>query len=216
MLKTKVKASSVSNLTDARYFAAWGVDWLGFNFDEGSEFFIQPQQMRAIKEWVDGVKIVGEFSYHSTQDIKTAIQLLDLDAIQVGPFTTVEQLQELAGSLPIIHEIIVDAQSSEQDLLLKLQAKTAYVDSFLLNFDKNGIKWENILSEKKLSNSILSSICETFPVIISIELAPSSLNEFLEIINPKGINLFGGEEEKTGFKSFDELDEIFEMLEILE
>ena len=39
--------------------------------------------------------------------------------------------------------------------------------------------------------------------------------EILEIPNLQGINVKGGEEEKVGVKSFDELDEIFEAIEIL-
>jgi len=50
MLKIKVKASQITNLTDARYFAAWEVEWLGFNFDEGSAHYIPPVEMKAIKE----------------------------------------------------------------------------------------------------------------------------------------------------------------------
>ena len=49
MLKTKVKASSITNLTDARYFAAWGVNWLGFDLRQGSDTYVQPQLVHAIK-----------------------------------------------------------------------------------------------------------------------------------------------------------------------
>ena len=39
-LKTKVIAAEVSNLTDARYFAAWGVDYMSYSIDESIEGFI--------------------------------------------------------------------------------------------------------------------------------------------------------------------------------
>jgi len=46
-------------------------------------------------------------------------------------------------------------------------------------------------------------------------LPEDTLSEILLLENLVGINVVGGEEEKVGVKSFDELDEIFEALEIL-
>jgi len=40
-----------------------------------------------------------------------------------------------------------------------------------------------------------------------------SEEEILTEINPIGITIRGGEEEKVGVKSFEEVDELFEMLE---
>ena len=126
MLKIKVKASQVTNLTDARYFAAWEVEWLGFNFDQGSEHYIQPQSMKAIKEWVEGVQVVGEFSLASAEDINSAIELLDLDAVQVGMFTETSVLEAINGA-PVIKEIVIspemDAARLEEELKKKCSAR---------------------------------------------------------------------------------------------
>ena len=61
MLKIKVKASQITNLTDARYFAAKEVEWLSFDFTEGSSTYIDPMKARAMFDWVEGPCIVGEF-----------------------------------------------------------------------------------------------------------------------------------------------------------
>ena len=216
MLKAKVKASSISNLTDARYFSAWGVEWLGFNFDEGSADYIPPQNMHAIRDWVDGVKIVGEFSYHSPAEILEMAQTLQLDAIQTAPFTPIHHLEECKEQFPILQEWVIDAQQTEADIKQQLKSAQPFVEHFLLDFQRNSITWESIESGKFLSASILSSICETFSCLISIELAANSLNHVLETINPAGLALRGGAEEKVGFKSFDKLDELFEALEVFE
>ena len=50
---------SITNLTDARYFSAWEVEWLGFNLSQGEENAISPLQVAAMREWVEGPKIVG-------------------------------------------------------------------------------------------------------------------------------------------------------------
>ena len=215
MLKTKVKASSITNLTDARYFAAWEVEWLGFDFDPHSENHLPPRSMKAIKEWVDGVKIVGEFSTASAQDVSEAIQLLELDAIQLSPFSRAEDIPNLSVSIPIIQEIIIEPSLTQEEIKELLDSYNGLVQSYLLNFDKNGISWKNILEGQFWSASFLSSLCETFPCIISIDVEAEDLPDMLEKIQPEGLNVIGGEEEKTGFKSFDQLDEIFEALEIL-
>ncbi len=38
--------------------------------------------------------------------------------------------------------------------------------------------------------------------------------EAMDLLAPAGFNFTGGEEEKTGYKSFDELDELLEALVI--
>ena len=54
MLKAKIKISQITNLTDARYFAAWGVDFLGFDINPESEHFSSPSIVAEISEWVEG------------------------------------------------------------------------------------------------------------------------------------------------------------------
>ena len=96
MLKIKVKAGSITNLTDARYFAAREVEWLGFPIGSG-EGLIEPAKVKAIAEWVDGVKIVGEFSFSTPAEIISLGQQIGLDAVQVGMFISQNDISELKG-----------------------------------------------------------------------------------------------------------------------
>jgi phosphoribosylanthranilate isomerase len=213
MLKTKVKASSVTNLTDARYFAAWETEWLGFNLNTGSEHYIQPNNMKAIKEWVDGVKVVGEFDLQDAEDILAAADLLELDAVQVGTFATQDTLQALHDQeVPIIKEVVVQSLSELDAIAARMQAEEAWVDYFLLDFEKNGISWPEVESE---SLATLKHLAEAYPLLITIELDAQQLNKLLEAVPIRGISVRGGAEEKVGYKSFDELDELFEELEVL-
>jgi len=213
MLKTKIKASSIANLTDARYFAAWEVKWLGFNLDPGSEEYVSPQAIKAMKEWVDGVEFVGEFGIHSPQDILTAVEMLELDAVQLSPFTAPEDLVDLKDQT-IIREMIVEKSTNEADLHDQMLLWAPYVRYFLLNFDKNGITWPDLQQGLPLSLSFLQDLCSSYDVILSIELDQNNVEEVLENLHPYGINLKGGAEEKVGYKSFEELDAIFEQLEV--
>ena len=215
MLKVKVKASQITNLTDARYFAAWEVEWLGFNFDQGSEHYILPQNMKAIKEWVEGVQVVGEFSFASAEDINEAVELLELNVVQVGMFTEVSVLEKITAA-PIIKEVVISPEVDEVSLENHLEQCEPHVEYFLLSFEKSGTTWEKLKNgESQIGNVLLGKLCKKYKIILSINLSQNSLDEILAIPNLHALNVKGGEEEKVGVKSFDELDEIFESLEIL-
>ncbi|MBP6828235.1 MAG: N-(5'-phosphoribosyl)anthranilate isomerase, partial [Saprospiraceae bacterium] len=78
-----IKASRITNLTDARYFAAKEVDFLGFNLEEGTEDYLDPIYMKAIREWVEGPQIVGEFSAGSADVVREYASFFGLDAVQI-------------------------------------------------------------------------------------------------------------------------------------
>jgi len=208
MLKTRIKASQVTNLTDARYFAARGVEWLGFNLDSGTENFIHPQNIKAIKEWLEGPKIVGEFGMQDISEITAAITFLNLDVIQVGMFA--DTSSSTLRDITVIKEIVIETDSDYYDLRSTLETASANVDIFLLNYSKNNLSWNSILPKK---NS-LKDLCGRFKIILSIDFKLTELSDILESVPIYGLSLKGGEEEQVGFKSFDELDEILDALEI--
>lgn len=215
MLKTNIKASNITNLTDARYFAAWEVEWLGFNFEQGSENYIAPVSMKAIKEWVEGVKFVGEFPFATAEDILASVGALELDAVQVGMFTEVSVLEKIKN-IPIIKEVVISDEVDMVSLESHIQLYVPYVEYFLLTFEKSGTTWEILKSgESQISIATLEKLCSQHKIILSINLSQDVLEEILKIPNLYGLNVKGGEEEKVGVKSFDELDEIFEAIEIL-
>lgn len=214
MLTTKVKASSITNLTDARYFAAWYVEWMGFKLTPGTEGYIDPQAMLAIKEWVDGPKIVGEFELESAEEILASVELLGLDAVQVGMFTSDQALQSLhAQGVPVLKEWVLESPDELGAIASQLSAQGAWVQYFLLDFAKNGISWPQIASAVLPE---LRELAQDYPLLLSMDFPAEQIEAVLEATQAAGISLRGGEEEKVGYKSFDELDELFEALEDLE
>ena len=213
MLKTKVKASSITNLTDARYFAALEVEWLGFNLTPNTPQSISPTNLKVIKEWVDGVKIVGEFDLASAEMINEAVNLLDLDVVQVGRFVQLPEQQAITAPY-IIKEFVVTADTTISDLREFCETFVACTQCFLLDFEKNGFDWASLETETHLAKAELKELCEDFPILLSIKINPSSLAQMLAELPIQGLSVNGGEEEKVGFKSFDELDEWFEELVI--
>lgn len=208
MLKTKIKASQITNLTDARYFAARGVEWLGFNLDSGTENFIHPQNIKAIKEWLEGPKIVGEFGMQDSSEINAAIDFLDLDAVQVGMFADTSSLELKDATL--IKEIVIENETDYYNLRSTFESESANVDIFLLNYSKNNISWTSLASKQ----NALKELCNRFKIILSIDFDLNQLNKILDTLKIQGLSLKGGEEEKVGFKSYDELDDILDALEV--
>lgn len=215
MLKIKVKASQITNLTDARYFAAKEVEWLSFNFTEGAENYIDPMRARAMFEWVEGPRIVGEFDGLSAAEINFYTEGYQLQHIQVGRGTTAEDVFNL-NATTVIKEIVVETFMNRDILRGMMQPFAASVEAFQLNFEKNNISF----SQLKNGNSAikvedLKMLSEEFKIILAIDFQIVELDELLDL-NLYGLNVRGGDEEKVGLKSFDEVDEIFDKLEIEE
>ena len=213
MLKTKVKASQVTNLTDGRYFAAWEVEWIGFNFELGTDTSVDIQKMKEIRDWLEGPSFVGEFGLTNAETIRETATFLELDYVQINHFTEVETAKAIKD-IPIIKEILILKEEDNSTVQITMTAFNSYVKFFLLDFTKSGISWEEIKSGKYLDFYTLKQICQDYAVILSVDLNTDNLTEVMETLNPYGLNLTGGEEEKVGFKSFDDIDEIIEALYI--
>lgn len=214
MLKTKVKASHITNLTDARYFAAREVEWLGFPLGSGGDA-IDPMMVKAMAEWVDGVKIVGEFELSTANEINRLSELVGMGTVQVGMFTPMVDVQQLSG-LTVIKEIVIDPSMSENELSGHLEMYAPHCAYFLLNFSKTGLTWQDLRSGSPFSFSFLEKICAANQILLEVDCQPSELDELRAALAPVGLSFSGGEEEKVGLKSFDELDELLDQLEITE
>lgn len=54
-------AHKITNLTDARYFAALEVEWMSFALDPKDESHISLEDLKAIWGWLDGPQLLGDF-----------------------------------------------------------------------------------------------------------------------------------------------------------
>ncbi len=213
MLKTRVKAGGITNLTDARYFAAWEVEWLGFCLDPNAQPHLSPQEMMAIREWVEGVRVVGEFNMQSAAELEASIQLLQLDDLFVGPLASTETLKELQPDIPVIKELFYDPSDPVGTIQQQFEAFTPYVSLFQLSLDKQGVEWKDLNKETVLNLRLLYDWASQFPLLLGIQVPPDQLPQLLTALPLQGICVQGGEEEQVGYKSFDELDAFFEAIE---
>lgn len=196
-----IKAARITNLTDARYFAAKDVAFLGFNLEEGTEGYLDPIYMKAMREWVEGPGIVGEYVHAPAEVVAESARFFALDAVQVPIRNHSDNLDILAGVQVILH---LEWPVLASDLLQICANKAAFVAYFLLDITPE--HWP-------IHKDLLKTLCAQYPVLLQIELPTETVQTILEEINPAGLNLSGGAEEKVGVKSFDELDTIFDFLE---
>ena len=214
MLKTKVIASSISNLTDARYFAAKEVEWLGYCLDPASPHYIAPQAMLAIREWVGGVLTLGEFGFVLGDELLEAAGAYQLDAVQVGVFTDARDLEPLQGRVQVLREIVVELDADPVTVEQEVRRLAHLTEAAILAFRPNRITWSDIEAGRPFGVERLRAICAGSPVLLDIDINAAVAGAVEEAVQPYGLVLHGGAEEKTGFKSFDDLDEVFDALQL--
>ena len=180
MLSRKIIASNIRNLTDARYFAAWMVDYMSFDISAGSEAYIGPENIKEIIDWLAGPEFIGNFSGHQDMNFllenKTAHHLTGVITDQksiVDHWDFAQgKLFYIAAEFEAIRNLDTQIICNPSDANLFINAgHDVYIDSKSFGLE--------LLDDDKLR---------------------------------AGFCLEGGEEIKTGLKSFDELDEIFEFL----
>ncbi|MEM9918070.1 MAG: hypothetical protein AAF990_08240 [Bacteroidota bacterium] len=214
MLKLPIKAGKVHNLTDARFFAAWGVRWLGFQLSSEAPNFIDPIQMKAIREWVEGPFITGEFKSEDAAYICEMVDVLELQAVQVERYADLPALGELLA-VPIIQRIVPESIAELDSLEYHLSRQSPFVDLFFLDLETNKISWSDLVAA---GSKLIDKLCrweEEYALLYSFyQLAPEDLEPLIAKLQPHGLHFVGGAEEKVGFKSFDELNDLFEELEV--
>ena len=80
------------------------------------------------------------------------------------------------------------------------------------NMDKNKV----VPGSSNISLEFLKELSEQYQLIVSFPWETYSIESAVQDASWAGILMRGGEEEKVGFKSFDDLDEILDFLEIEE
>lgn len=192
-LKTSVIATEVTNLTDARYFAAWGVDAMSFCIDPHHDTFMAAEAIKEIIDWVEGPRYL---SYIPSIDIDASVaethKSIGLDGVMIGAYTDSNAAIDVSPRVYQEYFLTENTQPVEESLLIvKLNAE---------------------LSQDR-QIELLNALAESNEVYVDGIQGKDQLDELLKKTSIKGIVLRGGAEEKVGFKSYDELDELFEYLE---
>jgi phosphoribosylanthranilate isomerase len=191
MADLKIFAADIAHLTDARYFAAFDVDFLSFDIEDDMSI----QKAIAMAEWIEGPQI----GVHSA--LLEKMKTINPQAIL---FDNSSHFCNKGHDSNTLFYILKVQQPSD---LLQLQD--------LPNFDYLVLDLR-ALEKINIDDLIpkLVQVCKNYPVFIDVDLPLEELIKFLDEIGPKGIFIRGGQEEKPGFKSYDELNDWFEGVQI--
>ncbi|MBX7127319.1 MAG: hypothetical protein K1X47_16610 [Cyclobacteriaceae bacterium] len=69
-LVTRVLMAPITNLTDARYGAGMGVEFLAFNVNPSSPHYIQPERYQEMIGWIAGPRRVADISGFASIDFQ--------------------------------------------------------------------------------------------------------------------------------------------------
>ena len=196
----KVKISNVTNLSDARYAAAVGIDYIGFCFDPASENYVAPIKAKEMIDWLSGSHIVGEFGNQSPEEIKDISELLNIDVVEVNNRILPDELLHIGKA--IIKKIDL-AEYNDEQLKNELQAYSSVCDAFHLFHSKSNHEPHTLVN-----------LASTFQIIYGFEITPTSVKSVIDTYKPFAINVSGGIEEKVGIKDFDELSDLLEVITI--
>lgn len=94
MSRPKVIAANITNLTDARYFAAWEVDYILFDLDS-----LQIDQVKEICDWISGPQVLLLISGDSLTSTEEAILKIEPAAIASKNDVVKNELNYLSGHI---------------------------------------------------------------------------------------------------------------------
>ena len=201
-LKTEVKVGNISNLSDARYCAGMGVQYLGFSMDSDSEHYVDLNTLKTIKEWIVGPRIVGEFSRldPASHDYSTICK--ELDFMEVSDPDSIESVKK--ADLPVILRLDISNIKSIPELKDLLNNLNDRVQFFLLEGSQG----------TEIKDSDILILGSQYKIMIGFEVDQESIHSWIDGTDIFGISLKGSSEIKPGFKDYDELADILEEIEI--
>lgn len=206
-LRSFVKISAVTNLSDARYCAGMYVNLIGFDLEENSKNFTSSQKFNEITGWLSGVDFVAEFQSTHPEKILTLVQ-------EYNGISFIETMEEtyLRMLVNSSYGIIFKKKLESEEELDELIAKAQFYKDF-------GVTLYLVSESLELNVSLikkLKTLASSADVLLGFRIEPETVGKTIEETGIKGIALEGGEEIKPGLKDFDELAEILEALEVEE
>jgi phosphoribosylanthranilate isomerase len=191
-LKTKVIATGVTNLHDARYCAGMGVEHIAFPIDPTLGNHISEPTWKEIAGWISGTKLGVEIS---------EVEGIELDSFDASFYLT--DNSELIDKFPEANFILrIKSALEAQNLLPKYKGK---VEFFVL-------EWADSDLETALPQ--IKAYVKDYPIYIGFGITPENVESIISEIEPEGIALKGGKEIKVGLNDFDGLADVLEVIEV--
>jgi phosphoribosylanthranilate isomerase len=205
LLKTLVKISTVNNLSHARYCAGMGVAMMGFPIDSNHTHYVNPEQFRAITQWIKGVALIGELSSTNPAVIHRTLEQYALDCLQL---THPIKLQDITSArVPILLKIGLQGDETISSLQTLMNAYAPYVKYFL---------FEAPSSHEATSTALQPTIdylAHSFSILQGCQVSMATLPHLLRT-KLQGIALQSVMEAQPDYKNFDQLADVLAFLSV--
>jgi phosphoribosylanthranilate isomerase len=201
-LKTIVKVGGITNLSDARYCAGMGVDMLGFCFSQNSIAYIELENFKEIASWVSGVEIIAEFEDESKDQIEAILSTYSFSGILTKSLEAGKYFQ--SKGIKVILSLDLDSKDQFDQFRSNL---SNYVSFDLIQISSDE---PEIISSL---NGHLSDWAKKISILKSFDNTPGKILDHITEESFKGVALNGSHEVKPGFKDYDEIADILEVLE---
>ena len=186
----------INNLSDARYCAGMGADKLTFILDPALPGHLDTKTVKELAGWIAGVELIGEFNKLSAPEINTIAADCALDAVLLRSPRTIDELAEIAP--PVYLEVAAD---------------TAFlVQSFPTSLQGLIVELPEIISAETLEE--LREMAGQRPLWLGPGLLPERARNLTNQLPLAGLSFPSGDEVKPGLRDFDQLEAVFEALEI--
>ncbi|MCI1187525.1 hypothetical protein MON38_08840 [Hymenobacter sp. DH14] len=187
----------INNLSDARYCAGMGADKLTFILDPALPGYLDAKAMKELAGWIAGVELIGEFDQLSAPEINALAADCALDAVLLRSHRTPDELAEIAP--PVYLEIpaaeLADAPGS-------------------LPAGPVGFVVELSSGPTADTSASLAALAARVPLWLGPGLHPEQAHALATGLPLAGLSFPSGDEVKPGLRDFDQLEAVFEALEV--
>ena len=186
----------INNLSDARYCAGMGADKLTFLLDPSLPGYLNTKTVKELSGWIAGVELIGEFDMLSSSEINAIASECTLDAVLLRSPRSAAELAEIAP--PVYLEMAADSAALVQPLPASLQ----------------GVIVELPAQVSVETLAYLQEMATRQSLWLGPGLLPERARELVNQFRLAGLSFPSGDEVKPGLRDFDQLEAVFEALEV--
>ena len=203
MYKCKILADKISNLTDARYFSARFADIICFDPDaiSADDPVKAIVQMNLMKEWLAGPQIFVRTNLRSNEELERMIREVEPDGILISCFDQPDEA--LFHEKKVFRELIVDQDNPEYIFEI-----TGDYDGILIDVRQTGLLADSNFIQK------LKQLTRQYIIFIKNDDLNEAAVFTKQNVSFANLAINGMAEHRTGFRSYDDTDDILQQLEV--
>jgi phosphoribosylanthranilate isomerase len=197
---TQIKICGITNIQDATVAVEAGADMLGFIFVPNTPRFIEPEHaseiVAAIRNSKFEIRFVGVFVNDSTETVRSAMQIAQLDYAQLHGDESVDTVCALS---PHIYKSLRprDATQAHAQIEMYRDAVEFNTPAFLVDaYDAKQYGGTG----KRADWDIARDLAQSFPILLAGGLNAENVADAIRVVQPWGVDVSSGVERAPGLK----------------